>query len=633
MLCIRCGTYNQPDITSCSNCGTKLSDAPEVSGRNTSSRFNRSKTIKWVFNIGESILNNQYQIDSFLGVGVLTQVYKVRSIETGEILALKLFNISGFNEKDCDSFLESLQNSHSQSFSTLQKVLIFDRHNNMPIVVSPIMAGISLYKMLYKRFKKGSAWEVYEGISFILKVVSSLIKSQKLSSHFALHPGNIYVKPNSMMVTDFGIYSSLPRKYHLELKGKLGDLERYFAPEFFEEGDLDHRADIYSLGVIAYEWVCGKVFEGVNFENVSLPDGPEKEIKVFLEKCLQVDCSARFQSLEEFKYELSKVIKKLSPTVKTPPPPNAKIPTGGELTETFQKLAETGEIKKETKPKREKKLYIAAAAIIILTTIFLSLSSEKEKIIEKQPDLIQVQKEKELEKKKAEEKLKIDKQLKDLEKAKEKAEQRAKEAELEAEEAKKAENAKKLIIKKEKKKKPQKKAKPVKRKAIIPPKKEPCLSGMVYIQSGHFIFGSPQSDDLRNYDEYKSRKINLNAFCIDRYEFPNRPGFLPSTSTNWHQAKKTCEKIGKRLCTEMEWERACKAGSYRRFPYGNKFNADRCNTEDSAGEDRKLAASGRFKKCYSPLGIFDLSGNLAEWVADRYSKHISDKTIKGGSFK
>ncbi len=126
-------------------------------------------------------------------------------------------------------------------------------------------------------------------------------------------------------------------------------------------------------------------------------------------------------------------------------------------------------------------------------------------------------------------------------------------------------------------------------------------------------------------------KEEVQPFCIDRYEYPNAPGREPRTGVTWGMARRLCRKRGKKLCTEEQWEYACKGKSKRRFPYGNTWDAERCNTEDAAGNDRSVGAAGAFKGCRSPFGVRDLSGNVSEWTATRYKSGAAARTHKGGS--
>ena len=52
--------------------------------------------------------------------------------------------------------------------------------------------------------------------------------------------------------------------------------------------------------------------------------------------------------------------------------------------------------------------------------------------------------------------------------------------------------------------------------------------------------------------------ILIGDFYIDRYEYPNRRGSLPRVSVTWTEAQSLCRALGKRLCTEAEWERAAR---------------------------------------------------------------------------
>jgi eukaryotic-like serine/threonine-protein kinase len=100
-------------------------------------------------------------------------------------------------------------------------------------------------------------------------------------------------------------------------------------------------------------------------------------------------------------------------------------------------------------------------------------------------------------------------------------------------------------------------------------------------------------------------------------------------TVSWDEAQRACSTLGKRLCAEDEWEKACKGPKGQRFPYGEAFDPDACNTEDVAGTARTLAAAGRSPRCRSGYGVVDLSGNAAEWTASALG---ADRIVKGGAF-
>ena len=163
-----------------------------------------------------------------------------------------------------------------------------------------------------------------------------------------------------------------------------------------------------------------------------------------------------------------------------------------------------------------------------------------------------------------------------------------------------------------------------------PARTQRCPDNSIYIPAGTFTMGSPADDFDRNPGERENERVRTDAYCIDKYEHPNRKGARPTRNLNWSQANQACESAGKRLCSEAEWERACKGPRNLKFPYGNEFNADTCNTRDASGENRSLAPSGQFS-CESGYGVHDMSGNVWEWTSGRLQSDLNDMILRGGS--
>jgi serine/threonine protein kinase/formylglycine-generating enzyme required for sulfatase activity len=158
-----------------------------------------------------------------------------------------------------------------------------------------------------------------------------------------------------------------------------------------------------------------------------------------------------------------------------------------------------------------------------------------------------------------------------------------------------------------------------------------CPKGMALIPGGTFKMGSAANDPMHNFEEKRLESVEVKPFCVDYYEFPNSKAAKPTTSVSWFQAQELCKGKGKRLCEEDEWEKACKGPDNDRYPYGNSWDPDRCNTQDAEGNDRELAEQKAFPKCRSGFGIINLSGNAAEWVASSFSASVKDRVHKGGS--
>jgi formylglycine-generating enzyme required for sulfatase activity len=157
------------------------------------------------------------------------------------------------------------------------------------------------------------------------------------------------------------------------------------------------------------------------------------------------------------------------------------------------------------------------------------------------------------------------------------------------------------------------------------PSEAGCASGMQLIPAGSFRLGTPASDDLGNFGDRPERKASSHGYCIDTYEYPNQQGARPLTSVTFSAAEGACKRDGKRLCSEEEWEKACKGPANHRFPYGEAFDASACRIKGG------IASAGSAAGCRSGFGVFDLSGNVAEWTSSKFQAGASDRAVKGGA--
>ncbi|RKG76898.1 protein kinase [Corallococcus sp. CA049B] len=163
-----------------------------------------------------------------------------------------------------------------------------------------------------------------------------------------------------------------------------------------------------------------------------------------------------------------------------------------------------------------------------------------------------------------------------------------------------------------------------------------CPAGMRLVSGGSFKKGS-SPEDLQaagSTDEMPMGSVMVESFCVDEYEFPNQAGRKPRVSATWLDAKAACEGLGKRLCSEEEWEKACKGPGNARFSSGGEQAQSACNTGTTdAAAERNLAPSGARQSCRSGYGVADLSGNVAEWTSSRFpNSNPEELLIKGGSF-
>lgn len=144
-------------------------------------------------------------------------------------------------------------------------------------------------------------------------------------------------------------------------------------------------------------------------------------------------------------------------------------------------------------------------------------------------------------------------------------------------------------------------------------------------------------------------KTTKKHFCIDRFEWPNKAGENPVVMKTWYEAKDACSNVGKRLCGDSEWTVACEGQEHLPYPYGYERNSEACNidkphpdvNEKALGsndpkvrdaEAKRLwqgEPSGSRPSCMSPYGVYDMTGNVDEWVVNEEGKPYKSG-LKGG---
>jgi sulfatase modifying factor 1 len=165
--------------------------------------------------------------------------------------------------------------------------------------------------------------------------------------------------------------------------------------------------------------------------------------------------------------------------------------------------------------------------------------------------------------------------------------------------------------------------------SIQPPDAPPePRKGMVFIPGGALVAGTPPDAFPRLADEeIPGEQFILNGFYIDVFPYPNEEGAIPLTNVTQAEAAALCAEKSKRLCTELEWERACKGPSNRAYEYGDR--ADACAT----GSQPILRPSGLRVACRSDFGVRDLHGGAFEWTSSRWTRRDATGlvTVRGGN--
>ncbi|MBK9948563.1 MAG: SUMF1/EgtB/PvdO family nonheme iron enzyme [Nitrospira sp.] len=196
--------------------------------------------------------------------------------------------------------------------------------------------------------------------------------------------------------------------------------------------------------------------------------------------------------------------------------------------------------------------------------------------------------------------------------------------------------------------------------AVIAPPKGKDRAPMVEVPTGSFPMGVPPGDRDGGRDEYPRHEVVLDTFLIDQFEVTNGRylEFIKSTghrvpqnptnptrnlwqggtiteslaerpviNVDWFDADAYCKWAGKRLPSEAEWEKAAKGTSDRRFPWGNvEPTAKHLNYNQKWIGEKTLMPVGSYEAGKSPYGVYDIVGNVWEWVNDWYDARYYEKS-------
>ncbi len=167
---------------------------------------------------------------------------------------------------------------------------------------------------------------------------------------------------------------------------------------------------------------------------------------------------------------------------------------------------------------------------------------------------------------------------------------------------------------------------------------------LLYVPAGEFTMGNDNTEA----DESPSHRVHLDAFWIDQTEvtnkmyslcvfanvcrepatkvLPNKTVYFGNIAFNnypviyvdWDMASAYCSWVDRRLPTEAEWEKAARGEDGRLYPWGNDApSRSLLNYDNKDGEPSSVMT---YELGRSPYGAYDMSGNVWEWVNDRYSQ-------------
>ena len=333
--CSSCQTENLADSRFCSNCATPLKEKG-------------TKTIKSpTFEILRGdLFAGRYEIIEALGQGGMGKVFKAFDRKIKEVVAVKLIRPEiSVNDKAIERFRNELKIARKITHRNICRMHDLGEEGFFNYITMEYVAGEDLKRFIRRAGTLSSGKAIY----IAKQVGEGLSEAHQLGViHRDLKPQNIMIdQDGNAKIMDFGIARFIDTD-RMTGSGVMIGTPEYMSPEQAELKDVDKRADIYSLGVVLYEMVTGRVpFDGGTPLSIAMKHKTEKARNVrdlnsqvsaglagLISKCMEKDPRNRFQTAAELLEALNKVEQELS-TAERVVPKKEPISTK-EITVTFQ---------------------------------------------------------------------------------------------------------------------------------------------------------------------------------------------------------------------------------------------------------------------------------------------------------
>ena len=545
-------------------------------------------------------ISNRYEIKALLGQGGMSEVYKAYDPNLARSVAIKLIHRHLSSDPEFVRRFEQEARAVAQlRHPNIIQVYDFDHDGDFYYMVLEYVQGDTLRDKLQALSDTHQSLQLSDTIRIMADICEAVAYAHyKGMIHRDLKPANVILKPKEQssqleqpILMDFGVAKLLSGTQYTATGAFIGTA-KYMSPEQAQGNRPDERTDIYSLGVMLFEMVMGQApFEADStvatlMKHVTEPvpdirqiqrDVPE-ELVAIIEKALAKEPADRYQTAAE----MAVALKAIDLHAKMEKPATAaQILPARERHHTepvMQKpmpVAPTPRrapsVTPTIQPVKPRRRPVRLIGVLTIGFILILVLGFGVSLLFSSSQPSQTAAEKSL----------------------------------------------------------------------------PLSKGMVQIQSGVYTIGLDPPD--RNHADM--HQVELAEFWIDQYEVTNAqyadflkaagksapadwPGGqvpagqekYPVKGISWDMAVNYCQQVNKRLPSEAEWEIAARGPERRLYPWGNDPRAV------------ELPKSGTYKvggkpTNQSPFGVFDMAGNVWEWVGETYAPVEKDgqRVLRGGA--
>jgi len=543
--------------------------------------------------IGQTI-GGRYRIESFLGQGNMSEVYKASDPNLRRTVAIKLIHPHLASDPE---FIRRFE-EEAAAVATLRhphiiQVYDFNHDGDVYYMVLEYVSGETLQTKLRELHQANSRLPLAKTLSTMYVICNAVGYAHRRGIiHRDLKPANVMISTAGPILMDFGVAKIIGGQQYTATGAVIGT-PAYMPPEQWRGEHVGPSADVYSLGVMLFEMIAGRLpFEGepaaLMMMHLSNPapnirdfnDAVPNTLMHFIEKALAKNPADRFPNATEMAAAMRAI--ELRP----------RSAVGD--TKPLQTVAQNPS-PKEVKPADlplEIRRALKRALESPLTDVRLQALDELNRFMRAgDPALALAARE-------AVERLRDNNSHKVSERA---AEILAAYTEL-------------------------------KLASDVFTIRRPIYLELIRISAGEFLMGSdPAQDRNAKESEQPQHRVYVSEFYIGKYpvtkaqygRFPVSAGKDndPVVGVTWHDAVAFCKWLSKatgqsfRLPTEVEWEKAARGTDGRIYPRGNEQNPKLESSSLSSVGSRSPSGD-------SPYGVADMSGSVGQWCADWYDKTL-----------
>ena len=272
-------------------------------------------------NLEGKLLGNRYEIIEKIGIGGMATVYKARCHVLNRYVAVKVLKDEFTTDEEfIKRFAAEAQSAASLTHPNIVSIYDVGNEGNLYYIVMELIKGKTLKEIINEGDKLPWKWSV----NIAIQMASALETAHKNHIvHRDIKPHNIIITEDGIAkVTDFGIAKAVSNSTITAFGTTIGSVH-YFSPEHARGGFTDAKSDIYSLGVVMYEMLTGRVpFDADTPVSIALkhmqedpiepvklnPEIPTAINKIIM-KAMKKDINLRYQTATEILRDLNKAQK------------------------------------------------------------------------------------------------------------------------------------------------------------------------------------------------------------------------------------------------------------------------------------------------------------------------------------